>query len=85
MRYQFIDAQNASHSTASLCAFMCVSCSGYYAWRKRPASARLREDIALLAHIKDKFEAQTELMAHGALQLNSALTALMQVGIAWFA
>ncbi len=55
MRFRFIDAQSASMPVARLCAFMGVSCSGYYAWRKRSASARQREDMALLAHVKDRF------------------------------
>ncbi len=73
MRYQFIDAQNASYSTASLCAFMSVSCSGYYAWRKRPASARQREDMVLFAHIKDKFEASNR--AYGSRRIAAELSA----------
>ena len=73
MRYQFIDAQNAYYSTASLCAFMGVSCSGYYAWRKRPASVRQREDMVLLAHIKDKFEASNG--AYGSRRIAADLTA----------
>lgn len=73
MRYQFIDAQNASYSTASLCAFMSVSCSGYYAWRKRPVSARQRKDMVLLAHIKDKFEASNR--AYGSRRIAAELSA----------
>ena len=56
MRYQFIDAQSASMPVVRLCAFMGVSSSGYYAWKKRPASARQRKDMVLLARIKDRFE-----------------------------
>lgn len=73
MRYQFIDAQNASYSTASLCAFMGISCSGYYAWRKRPASTRQRKDMVLLAHIKDKFEASNRI--YGARRIAAELSA----------
>ncbi len=57
MKFQFIDAESAYYPITRLSAFMNVSSSGYYAWKKRPASARQREDMVLLAHIKDKFAA----------------------------
>ncbi len=52
---------------------MSVSCSGYYAWRKRPASARQREDMVLFAHIKDKFEASNR--AYGSRRIAAELSA----------
>ncbi len=56
MRYRFIDAEKAYHQVGHLCALLEVSRSGYYAWRKRPASKRSREDLVLLAHIRAEFE-----------------------------
>ena len=35
-----------------LCQLLCVSASGYYAWRNRGASKRQRDDMVLLAHIR---------------------------------
>ncbi len=35
-----------------LCQLLCVSVSGYYAWRNRGASNRQLNDMVLLAHIR---------------------------------
>jgi len=56
MRYRFIDAEKAHHSVQRLCYCMGVSRSGYYAWRCRPASQRMKDDMVLLAHIRAAFE-----------------------------
>lgn len=48
MRYQFIDTQRSVHRLVRLCAALCVSRSGYYAWRQRPRSARAEADQRLL-------------------------------------
>jgi hypothetical protein len=36
-----------------MCRVLDVSPSGYYAWRKRPLSARARADVELSAEIED--------------------------------
>jgi len=56
MRYQFINAERADDNTGHLCSLFKVSRSGFYAWNKRPASQRQREDKVLLAHIRSEFE-----------------------------
>ena len=44
-------AHQASHPIATLCRVLEVSTSGYYAWRKRPPSARSMRDAELSARI----------------------------------
>jgi putative transposase len=50
-RFRFIAAEKDHHPVARLCRVLRVSTSGYYAWRKRPPSARARADAALTATI----------------------------------
>ena len=45
-------ANQAIYRTARMCRVLGVSPSGYYAWRKRPASARARADAVLLERIR---------------------------------
>ena len=42
-------------SQSRLCKVLDVSPSGYFAWKDRPASARQREDLVLLAHVRSAF------------------------------
>ena len=45
-------AHQAVHAVATMCRVLGVSPSGYYAWRKRPWSARARADLELTAEIQ---------------------------------
>ena len=45
-------AHRAAHSIATLCRVLEVSPSGYYAWHRRTASQRAREDASLTAAIE---------------------------------
>ncbi len=47
MRFAFIGAEKARHSVPMLCRMLQVSCSGYYAWRRRGPSRRAKEDARL--------------------------------------
>jgi putative transposase len=49
----FVAQEKAFHSVAMLCRVLGVSPSGYYAWCKRPPSARTRADAGLLSQIED--------------------------------
>ena len=62
MIYRAIAAQKASHhvSVSRACRLFGVSSSGYYAYHKRPASRRQRDDMALLAHIRAAFRESNE-------------------------
>jgi putative transposase len=47
-----VTAHQAVHPVAAMCRALDVSPSGYYAWRKRPLSARARADLGLAARIE---------------------------------
>ena len=51
MRFRFIDAEKALYPVRLLCRCLTVSRSGYYAWRKRPLSARGKQDARLRVEI----------------------------------
>ena len=52
MKYQFINAQEATHSVTRLCDALGVSRCGYYAWLTRAPSRRENENSRLLEKIK---------------------------------
>lgn len=52
MRYRFIQAHQGEHRLRQLCQTLDVSRSGYYAWRRRPASARTRANACLLEQMQ---------------------------------
>ena len=52
MRFRFIEAEKAAYPITLMCRVLQVSRAGYYAWRKRPESARSRADRKLLVDIR---------------------------------
>jgi len=54
MRFAFVEKHRNSLPTERLCRIVDVTSRGYRAWRNRPASARQREDMVLLAHIREQ-------------------------------
>ncbi len=51
MRFRFVEAEKAHYPIRLMCRCLAVSRSGYYAWRKRPPSARARHDARLKVEI----------------------------------
>jgi len=47
-----VSANQAIYGVATMCRVLAVSASGYYAWLKRPPSARARADVELTARIR---------------------------------
>lgn len=60
IRFQLIDASKALVPIRVSCRLLRVSQSGYYAWKHRPASKRQRDDMVLLAHIRNAFSLSNE-------------------------
>jgi transposase InsO family protein len=60
MSFALIDAKKAAIPVEVACAVLGVSVSGFYAWKKRPASARQRTDMVMLAHIRAEFATSNE-------------------------
>lgn len=60
MKYGFIQEQREVYPVKELCRVMEVSCSGYYAWRKREPGQREQDNAALSEHIRQVFEMSRE-------------------------
>jgi putative transposase len=67
-------AHQAFHRVAAMSRVLGVSPSGYYAWRKRPLSARARADVELSAHIEAIHRASRG--TYGAPRVHAELAAL---------
>jgi putative transposase len=52
VKFEFIEAEKASFPIAFMCTRLEVTTSGFYAWRKRPPSARALADGALLKEVR---------------------------------
>jgi transposase InsO family protein len=47
VRFAFIETEKAGFPVTLMCRMLAVSRAGFYAWRRRPAAARTREDRVL--------------------------------------
>ena len=54
MRFAFIDQYDGKLSQNELCDLLEVTGRGYRAWRGRPISQRQRDDMVILAHIREQ-------------------------------
>jgi putative transposase len=61
------------HKIATMCRVLEVSTSGYYAWRKRPASKRAQADAVLLRQIRTAHEVSRR--TYGAPRIHAELAA----------
>ena len=52
MKYACIDRRRDRYPVRMMCGLLAVSTSGYYAWRTRPESSRLKSDRTLMAEIR---------------------------------
>ena len=60
MRFAFIDTWKEEWPVEFLCRVMQVTSRGFRAWRKRPISQRQRDDMVLLAHIREQHRLSLE-------------------------
>lgn len=54
MRFAFIEEHRRTVPVDRLCRILGVTSRGYRAWRARPISQRQRDDLVLLAHIREQ-------------------------------
>lgn len=71
MSYQIIETNRQVGGVETLCDALGVSVSGYYAWRRRPASQRQQSDEALLKAIRAVCQAGRGL--YGSPRVHAAL------------
>ncbi len=56
MRFAFIEAWRKTFPIHRMCKVLRVTSRGYRAWRCRPMSQRQRDDMVLLAHIREQYK-----------------------------
>ena len=56
MRFKVVEAEKATCPVATSCRALDVSRPGFYAWRGRPESARVRDDRRLAVLMRESFE-----------------------------
>lgn len=73
MSFRLIEAEKAEHRVSRLCSVLGVTRAGYYAWRRRPPSARRRRDLELEPLLRAAFSESLE--TYGAPRLHAELRA----------
>ncbi len=69
--FPFIDAERANHPVVIMCRVLGVSRSGFYAWSRRPPSARRMADRQLAERVTDAHEASRR--TYGAPRIHAVL------------
>ncbi len=72
MSYAFIAEHTGRFAVKRMCKVLNVSSSGYYDWRKRPASQRQQANDKLLAAIRQEHEASRQ--TYGSPRIHAAFT-----------
>ena len=72
-RFAFIDSEKAHHDVSVLCRLLKVSRSGFYAWLRRPRSARAVADEVLSVQIRTAY--QDNRQVYGAPRVHAELAA----------
>ncbi len=70
-RFAFIDSERARHDVSTLCRLLKVSRSGFYAWLRRPKSARALADEVLTEQVRIVFEDNRKV--YGAPRIHAGL------------
>ena len=79
MRFAFIDAWKEVWSVEFLCRIMQVTSRGFRAWRSRPMNQRQRDDMVILAHIREQH--RLSLQSYGRPRMTEELQELgLKVG-----
>jgi len=73
MSFRLIEAEKAEHRVSRLCTVLGVTRAGYYAWRRRPPSARRQRDLELEPLLQAAFSESLE--TYGAPRLHAELRA----------
>ena len=60
MRFAFIEVWKEEWPVEFLCKVMRVTSRGFRAWRVRPMSQRQRDDMVILAHIREQYRLSLE-------------------------
>ena len=60
VRFRFIAVEKARHTVIILCRCLAVTRSGFYAWQRRPESARSRDDRRLKVLVQASFDASKQ-------------------------
>jgi len=71
--FEFVEREKASHPVKRLCRVLGVSSSGYWAWRKRTPSGRVRADAVLMEEISSIHQQSRQ--TYGVLRIQAKLPA----------
>ncbi len=74
MKFRLIDEERSHHSVSRLARVLGVTAAGYHAWKRRPPSARARQDERLKARIAEIHKASYG--TYGAPRIHAELRAV---------
>ena len=71
MSFALIDAKRAEVPVETTCTALGVSVCGFYAWKRRPASARQSDDMVIPGHIRAEHATSNE--SYGSPRMHAEL------------